>query len=87
MGIDNIWHVFPVDDTHDHILETEWRTIEIAGFDIFGELNHCVERRLLTLCQCGATVREEEGGGIIVIHNSFDGREGLEWVDEILNNE
>ena len=28
----------------------------------------------------------EENGELIVVHNSFDGREGLEWTEEILHN-
>jgi hypothetical protein len=27
-----------------------------------------------------------EAGEIVVIHNSFDGREGVEWANIILNN-
>jgi len=34
-------------------------------------------------CHCKPRV-ETEGLNMIVIHNSFDGREGVEWVNEIL---
>lgn len=35
------------------------------------------------LCNC-MPEHEEVGDSIIVIHNSFDGREGVEWAEEIL---
>ncbi len=28
-----------------------------------------------------------EGENMVVVHNSFDGREGVEWTNEILNGE
>jgi len=36
-------------------------------------------------CPCEPDVREEEGT-FFVVHSSFDGREGLEQVEEILKN-
>lgn len=38
-----------------------------------------------TTCKCEPRVIYHNGE-TIVIHNSFDGREGVEWVNEILNN-
>lgn len=38
-----------------------------------------------TSCPCEPEVIIEPDTEIIVIHNSFDGREGVEWVEEILN--
>jgi len=38
------------------------------------------------LCKCDAKL-EPVYGTIIVIHNSFDGREGVEWVKEFLKNQ
>lgn len=35
-------------------------------------------------CSCEPTV-ENEGENMLVIHNSFDGREGVEIVNDILN--
>ena len=35
-------------------------------------------------CHCEPTVRVA-GNEIFVTHNSFDGREGVEWANEILN--
>lgn len=34
-------------------------------------------------CHCNPIVRIESGE-MVVIHNSFDGREGVEWAFEIL---
>jgi hypothetical protein len=36
-------------------------------------------------CDCEPSVSKEENG-FIVVHHSFDGREGMEVVSEILNN-
>lgn len=35
-------------------------------------------------CQCNPQVIIEPNSEIIVVHNSFDGREGVEWANEIL---
>jgi hypothetical protein len=40
-----------------------------------------------TTCKCQPNVIIENDSEIIVVHNSFDGREGIEWANEILNNE
>lgn len=34
-------------------------------------------------CKCEPTWKEE-GDALLIVHNSYDGREGLEWVNEIL---
>jgi hypothetical protein len=36
-------------------------------------------------CKCNPTIIIEDDSDIIVVHNSFDGREGIEWANEILN--
>lgn len=38
-----------------------------------------------TTCKCGPSVQFVENGNMIVVHNSFDGREGVELAKEILN--
>lgn len=35
-------------------------------------------------CMCHPRI-EEDNGFLFVIHNSFDGREGVEWAKEILD--
>lgn len=37
-----------------------------------------------TTCFCNPRV-EYINGNMIIIHNAFDGREGIEWAKEILN--
>lgn len=39
-----------------------------------------------TQCRCEPTIITESNAEMIVVHNSFDGREGVEWTNEILNN-
>jgi len=79
---DNIWHVFPVGDLSEHLLETEWETFEYGTIQD-GLAKHNIEQRLMCKCRCGAAYKEQPNGAIIVVHNSFDGREGLELVNEI----
>ena len=38
-----------------------------------------------TLCKCEPRIIAESNSDIIVVHNSFDGREGIEWTNELLN--
>ena len=35
-------------------------------------------------CKCNPRVIIEFDSEIIVVHNSFDGREGVEWANELL---
>ena len=37
-----------------------------------------------TTCKCEPRV-EHVNGNMVIIHNAYDGREGVEWVSEILN--
>jgi len=50
-------HVNPINDLHEHIIET------VDG---------------VCSCPCQPKYTESEDGELIVIHNSFDGREVLE---------
>lgn len=38
-----------------------------------------------TTCDCEPISETQPGGDILIIHNSYDGREGLELANEILN--
>ena len=40
-----------------------------------------------TQCKCEPRIIAEPNAEMIVVHNSFDGREGVEWANEILNNQ
>jgi hypothetical protein len=66
----NIWHVLPQNDTNPHI-------------------DYCIDMPGLPPicnCECNPTVICEENDAFIIVHNSFDGREGVEWATEILNS-
>lgn len=41
------------------------------------------EHEMSQNCKC-KPVAKEEGDGLIIVHNSFDGREGVEWANEII---
>lgn len=41
------------------------------------------EHRLSHLCSCNPTITNE-GYNMTCVHNSFDGREGVEWANELL---
>lgn len=64
----NIWHVLPVGDDEPHTDVTLFRPIGLPLCD----------------CPCKPNHIETENGGMVIVHNSFDGREGVEWVNEIL---
>lgn len=63
------YHVLPINDTKEH-----------SEVMIYTKQN---EHK--SFCKCGATVQLQDNGNLVVIHNSFDGREGLELANEILN--
>jgi hypothetical protein len=47
-------------------------------------INDLKEHEFNSTCECVPRV-EECNGEIILIHNSFDGREGVELANELLN--
>ena len=55
--------------------ENIWHILPVNDIDIHEESS---------VCKCEPDVKEVEGG-ILIVHNSFDGREGLEMTNEILN--
>lgn len=69
-------HVYPVGDIDEHDL---WSHFREKG------LPYCA-------CKCKPNHQElypDENGeptAMIIIHNSFDGREGVEWANEILKH-
>lgn len=36
------------------------------------------------LCECNPVLKFD--AGTLIVHNSFDGREGVEWANQLLNN-
>jgi hypothetical protein len=52
-------------------------------YPINEEENHNLEG---SQCKCISNIIIESNSYIIVVHNSYDGREAIEWANEILNN-
>lgn len=48
-------------------------------------VNDLEEHQELSTCKCNPQA-EFHDGNTIIIHNSFDGREAVEWANEIINN-
>lgn len=46
-------------------------------------INELEKHEESTACKCNPRV-EHINGNMVVVHNSFDGREGVEWVNEII---
>jgi hypothetical protein len=67
----DIIHVVPVDDEKGH---TEKCIMVPLSSDGNFSMCHCEPKE------------EIVNDTLIVIHNSFDGREGVEWANEILQN-
>lgn len=65
---DNIQHVYPVNDEREHDLTVNYRPIGLP---------YCA-------CECRPEHKELENGAMVIVHNSWDGREGVEWANEIL---
>lgn len=69
-----VWHIAPTNDLKPH---NEWSTQEQDPEDpIVWKFIGCD-------CKCNPIIKKVNDS-ILVIHNSFDGREGLEWTNEIL---
>ena len=66
---DSVIQVSPFDDEIENTEEVEWEIMPLDDAP-------------LSKCTCGAR-REVENNKWLIIHNSFDGREGLEWAQEI----
>lgn len=66
-------HVYPTDDFKEHYLESV-----SGGEDGFSDA-------VPPYCPCLCMPKTESENGVwIIIHQSFDGREAVEWVNEIL---
>jgi len=68
-----IKHIVPINDTHTHCEDVNYN--EIMGNIPFPK------------CKCGAEAQFNPDvlNHFIIVHNSFDGREGIEWTNELLN--
>lgn len=67
-----ITHILPINDISEH---TERVYYEPSILPI-----------PFSWCKCNPEIRlnPQASESILIIHNSFDGREGVEWVQEIL---
>lgn len=50
-------------------------------------LNDLKEHEIESTCPCGPRSETQPGGDILIIHNSYDGREAVEAANDILNPE
>lgn len=69
-------HVYPINDTKTHYLESVDAVLDGFSEDV---PPWCP-------CLCHPKAERQENGVWIIVHNSFDGREGLEWANEILGD-
>lgn len=76
INTEDIYHVYPVADTEDHELTCDNWWLGIGGK---------LYPRVSCICKCNPKIEYQDNGTVIVVHNSFDGREGVEWANEILN--
>jgi len=73
----NTWHIVPVNDLEPH--EEVTKPEQGVHFQA-GEI-----RPVITCpCKCCPKIQLTDNDGILVIHNAFDGREGVEEAKEIL---
>jgi len=48
-------------------------------------VNDLKEHEESTTCECEPKIEFQENGDMLIIHNSFDGREAIEMFNEIIN--
>lgn len=48
-------------------------------------INDLKEHEESSVCPCDPTIKTIITGDVLCIHNAYDGREGVEWANEILN--
>lgn len=66
-----VQHVYPLNDLKPHVIACVYNVYE----------DH-----ITCPCSCEPRIERTQDGRItIVTHSSFDGREGVEWANEILN--
>ena len=70
-----IQHIIPISDTNPHN-EKIWEFNDVDS-----------DEPIVSDCPCEPIIKEDDSGGWLIIHNSFDGREGIEIVNEILNKQ
>lgn len=76
MENDNVYHVIPMNDLKDHLTESYFPSITRP--------DHGPSDVPQPYCTCKPKVMRH-GDGWVVIHTSWDGREGVEWAKAILD--
>lgn len=66
-----IQHIIPTNEEHN---ESVWEFNDVDS-----------DRPIVSDCICEPDIKEDGSGGWLILHNSFDGREGVEIVNKILN--
>ena len=67
-----ILHVIPLDDARGHVDNCKDEGVSFPYWP--------------PVCQCKCNPKRiKEGERYIIVHSSFDGREGLEWATDILS--
>jgi hypothetical protein len=67
---DKVIHIYPKNEEDDHVI--------FLTYPVIGEP--------YSECKCEPWFKPAENGHTLVIHASFNGREGLEWANDILNS-
>jgi hypothetical protein len=66
---DGYINIVPVNDTKVHVLSV-----------IYND-----EDKIISLCKCEPRIEIQPNGVAMIVHSSYDGREAMEEVNEILN--
>jgi hypothetical protein len=67
----NVVQVIPLNDDGEHTEEVEWESLPFDDAPV-------------SKCSCDTRREINSNGMWVLIHQSFDGREGVEWAAEIL---
>lgn len=70
-----IQHILPANDLYIHSEDIQWG-------DSYGRVAKGMPP--FCPCKCCPIIKKDGAGGFIIIHSSYDGREGVEIVKEIL---
>jgi len=66
---DKVIHIYPIDEEDQHII--------FLTYPPLGEP--------YSECKCEPWFKPLENGSVVIVHSSFNGREAVEWAEEILS--
>lgn len=69
------YHVYPLNDLRPHYIDSADPKDDGFSNDV----------PPFCPCLCDPRKEKSENGTWLIIHNSFDGREGVEWANEIIS--